>query len=129
LKGAQAAFSTARTEVEGAIRDDPNYAEPLSILAMIDAGLGRKEEAIAEGRRAVELLPITKDAINGSLALTHLAIVYAWTGEKEQACKQLDIATKLPGDINYGELLLEPKWGSLRGDPRFEEIVASLAPK
>jgi len=129
LEGARAAFNAARIEVEKSIRNEPDYAEPISILAMIDAGLGRKQEAIDEARRAVELLPVTKDAINGSLALGHLAKVYAWTGEKDEACKQLAIATKLPGDISYGELRLDPEWDPLRGDPQFEKIVASLAPK
>ena len=128
-KSAYAAFSAARIEVKKVVRNQPNYGEPLSVLAMIDAALGHKEEAIREGRRAVELLPVTQDAINGSLAIGHLAVVYAWTGEKEQACRQLAIATKLPGDLSYGQLRLHPDWDPLRGDPRFEQIVASLAPK
>jgi TolB-like protein/class 3 adenylate cyclase/Tfp pilus assembly protein PilF len=127
--GAAAAFKAARIEVEKAIRDQPGYAQPFSILGLIDAGLGRKEDAIREGRRAVELLPITKDAINGALAIENLAQIYAWTGEKEQACNQLAIATGLHGDLNYGWLRLHPDWDPLRGDPRFEKIVASLAPK
>src|SRR5207253_8345953 len=116
-------------EVEKVRRYQPDYAEPLSLLGMIDAGLGHKEDAIREGRRAVDLLPVAKDAINGSLAIEHLAVIYTWTGEREQACKQLAKATKIPGDLNYGQLRLYPDWDPLRGDPRFEKIVASLAPK
>jgi serine/threonine-protein kinase len=126
---AQVAFNMARIEVEKAVREQPNYGEPLSVLAMIDAGLGRKQEAIAEGHRAVELLPLAKDAINGSLAIEHLALVYAWTGDKEQACKYLALATKLPGDVGYGHLCLHPEWDLVRGDAEFERIVALLAPK
>ena len=95
---------------------------------MIDAALGHKEEAIREGRRAVELLPLDKDSINGALAIEYLAVIYAWTGEIDQAIEQLKHAAAIPSDVSYGQLRLHPFWDSLRGDPRFEEIVASLAP-
>jgi hypothetical protein len=96
---------------------------------MADAVLGYKEDAIREGRRAVELLPVTKDSIGGSLLVEYLALIYAWTGEKDLAFEQLRIAAKLPGSLSYGELRLHPYWDPLRGDPRFEKIVASFAPK
>ena len=97
---------------------------------MIDAGLGRKEDALREGRRAVELLPAQKDALNGAHMIEYFAIIAAWVGEKDLACKQL--ATVAPLDstsISYGQLKLLPYWDPLRGDPRFEKIVADLAPK
>lgn len=96
---------------------------------MTDAGLGRKEDALREGRRAVELLPVAQDSVNGPHMITFLAVICAWTGEKEMAFEQLRAAVKLPGDLSYGQLRLSPYWDPLRGDPRFEEIVASLAPK
>jgi len=96
---------------------------------MIDAALGHKEDAIREGRRAVELLPVTKDAIIGPLLVQDLALIYAWTGEKDLAFEQLNMATRIPGYLSYGQLRLHPYWDSLRGDPRFDKIVASLAPK
>ena len=96
---------------------------------MIDAALGRKQEALGECGRAVELLPVQKDAFNGPLMIQWYAISAAWVGEKDLACEQLAIATGLPGYVSYGELKLQPWWDPLRGDPCFEKIVASLAPK
>ena len=96
---------------------------------MADAALGHKDDAIREGRRAVELMPVSKDAIRGRLLIQYLAVIYAWAGEKDLALEQLTIAAKLSGRLSYGELRLHPYWDSLRGDPRFEKIVASLAPK
>ena len=99
------------------------------MLGMADAALGHKDDAIREGRRAVELLPITKDSIVGALLVKNLALIYAWTGEKDLACEQLSIVAKLPSSLSYGELRLHPYWDPLRGDPRFDKIVASLAPE
>ncbi len=98
----------------------------------IDAALGRKEEALREGRRAVELLPVEKDPVNGMIMIEYLAMIAAWVGEKDLACEQLATAVRCPTsglDLSYGELKLMPFWDPLRGDPRFEKTVASLAPK
>lgn len=126
---ARAAFAIARAAVEKTVKEQPAYAQPLSLLGMIDAGLGRKEDAIREGRRAVELLPVSKDALSGPAMMENLAVIYAWTGEKERTCKQLAAVMAVPYDLGYGRLRLSPFWDSLRGDPCFEKIVASLAPK
>jgi serine/threonine protein kinase/Tfp pilus assembly protein PilF len=126
---AHAAFTAARALQESAVQDQPNYGPPLCVLGLIDAGLGRKEEALREGRRAVELLPVGKDAINGPLMIKYLAMIAAWTGDKDLACEQLAIAVRPPSTVSYGQLKLEPDWDPLRGDPRFEDIVTSLAPK
>ncbi len=130
---AQAAFMAARPQQEAAVRAastrQPDYAQALSSLGMIDAGLGRKEEALREGRRAVELAPIAKDSTDGPQVALHLALICAWTGERDLAIEQLEIVSKIPGGPTYGMLRLDPVWDSLRGDPRFEKIVASLAPK
>jgi TolB-like protein/class 3 adenylate cyclase/Flp pilus assembly protein TadD len=126
---AHAAFTTARNETAKLIADQPDYAEALCVLGMADAALGHKEDAIREGRRAVELLPVSKNAIEGALLIKYLAVVYAWTGEEDLALEQLTIAAKLSGFLSYGELRLHPYWDPLRGDPRFDKIVASLAPK
>ncbi len=99
------------------------------MLGLIDAGLGRKEEALREGRRAVELLPVEKDAIHGIAMVKYLAMIAAWVGDKDLACEQLAIVIRRPSDLSYGQLKLHPFWDPLRGDPRFEKIVASLAPK
>ncbi|MEO5718315.1 MAG: hypothetical protein ABIR29_07055 [Chthoniobacterales bacterium] len=125
---ARAAFVAARSEIERNLQDEPDKAQSLSVIGMIDAALGRKENAIAEGRRAVELLPISKESINGALVAQYLAVTYAWAGEKDAAIGQLEAVVQMPGDVSYGQLRLHPFWDSLRGDPRFEKIVVSLAP-
>jgi serine/threonine-protein kinase len=126
---ARLAFTAARAEQEKAVQAQPNYAPPLCVLGLIDAGLGRKEEALREGWRAVELLPVEKDAINGPLMIEYLAMIAAWVGEKDLACEKLAVAIRPPSTISYGQLKLLPFWDPLRGDPCFEKIVASLAPK
>jgi serine/threonine-protein kinase len=126
---ANVAFSEARTRQEKLVREQPDYAPALCVLGLIDAALGHKEDALREGRRAIELLPIRRDSINGAHMIEYFAITCAWAGEKDLALEQLRIATQNPGEINYGELKLHPYWDPLRGDPRFEKIVASLAPK
>jgi serine/threonine-protein kinase len=126
---AQSAFLAARAEMERIVQEQPNYASGVCTLALIDAGLGRKQQAIDEARRACQLLPIAKDSINGVHMMEFLAVVYAWTGEKDQAIEQLRATLSYPGIISYGELKFHPNWDALRGDPRFEQIAASLAPK
>jgi serine/threonine-protein kinase len=126
---ARAAFTTAREQQEELVRAQLDYGPPLCMLGLIDAGLGHKEDALSEGRRAVELLPVERDAINGAHMIEFFAIICAWTGEKDLAHEQLSRAVRLPGWLNYGLLRLHPIFDPLRGDPRFETIVASLAPK
>ena len=127
--GARAAFTAARVEQEKVLQAPESYGPALSVLGLIDAGLGRKEEALRKGRRAVELLPVEKDAIHGISMVEYLAMIAAWVGDKDLACEQLAIAIRPPSPLNYGHLKLLPFWDPLRGDPRFEKIVASLAPK
>jgi serine/threonine protein kinase/Flp pilus assembly protein TadD len=126
---ARSAFTAARAQQNKAIQAGPNYGPPLCVLGLIEAALGRKEEALRQGRRAVELLPIEKDSINGPVLIEYLAMIAAWAGDKDLACQQLARASRLPGCISYGQLKLLPFWDPLRGDPRFEKIVASLSPK
>ncbi len=126
---ARTAFTAARREVEKTVEQQPDFAAALSLLGMIDAGLERKEEALREGRRGCELLPISKDAIDGADLAINLAQIYAWTGEKDRAIEQIAAVERVPSTLSYGLLKLHPYWDSLRGDPRFEKIVASLAPK
>jgi TolB-like protein/class 3 adenylate cyclase/Tfp pilus assembly protein PilF len=128
-RAAHDAFTKALAELEKMVRDQPDYAEAICALGVVDAALGNKEDAIGEGRRAVELMPVSKNAIEGALLIKYLAAIYAWTGEKDRALKRLDKAVHLPGYLSYGQLRLDPIWDPLRGDPRFEKIVASLAPK
>jgi TolB-like protein/class 3 adenylate cyclase len=124
---AHAAFMKARAEVEEILRQQPDYAEELCALGVINAALGKKEEAIREGRRAVELLPVSKDAMNGTKLSACLAVIYAWTGEKKSALDELSKLARMPSEVTYGDLRLNPYWEPLRGDQRFEKLVASLA--
>ena len=126
---AQADFQQARFAVDKIVSDQPNYAEAICVLGVIDAALGHKESAVAKGQQARALLPPSRNAIEGAAALHYLALIYAWTGEKELALKELAVAVETPASVNFGELRLHPYWDPLRGDPRFEKIVASLAPK
>ena len=109
----------------------PEYGPAHCVLGLIDEGLGRKDDALREGRRAIELLPVAKDSINGAHMIEYFAIIAAWVGEKDLAIEQLAKASALPGygATTYGQLKLLPYWDPLRGDPRFEKIVNSLAPK
>ena len=144
LKGdsvaARAAFTRVRADLDEAMRVHPDdipateMMHLLSHLGLIDAALGRKEEALSEGRRAVELVPMAEEATFGSYnnegrVKTNFAMICAWLGETDLALEQLDAVTKIPGGPSYGVLRLNPMWDPLRGDPRFEKIVASLAPK
>jgi serine/threonine-protein kinase len=129
VASARDAFTRAREEIEGVVSQQPDYAQALCALGMIDALLGNKEDAIREGRRAVELLPVTKDSIVGAQLVECLAVIYAWVGQKDLALEQLRLASSIPGYLSYGSLKLDPLWDPLRSDPGFKKIVASLAPK
>jgi len=126
---ARSVFTAARAEQEKIVQAQPDFGPAWSVLGLIDAALGRKEEALREGRHAVELLPVEKDAVRGPAVIKYLAITAAWAGDKDIACQQLATLARPPSPITYGQLKLMPFWDPLRGDPRFEQIVASVAPK
>jgi adenylate cyclase len=128
---ARTAFEAARAQQEKVVQAQPDYGPVLCVLSLIDAALGRKELALDEGRRAIALTPLEKDVINGSRVLQYFAITAAWAGDKELALQQLETGLRAPAGsllLTYGALKLFPFWDPLRGDPRFEKIVASLAP-
>ena len=127
---AHVAFENARKELTEKVHNQPDYAAALCALGVVDALLGNKEDAIREGELAVELTPVSRNAIEGATLVRYLAVIYAWAGEKDRAVQRLAETTYLPAShISYGYLRLHPLWDPLRGDPRFEAIVASLAPK
>ena len=126
---ANAAFLRARDEQEKIVRSRPSYGPALCVLGLIDAGLGRKEEALREGRQAMDLMPAEKEPVNGAHMIELFAVIAAWVGEKDLACQHLTLALQYPIAVGYGQLKLLPFWDPLRGDPSFEKIVASLAPK
>ncbi|MGB7011644.1 MAG: hypothetical protein WBD97_14735, partial [Pseudolabrys sp.] len=129
---ARTAFEAARAQQEKIVQAQPDYGPALCVLGLIDAALGRKELALEEGRRAIALTPVEKDVNNGSNVLQYFAITTAWAADKELALQQLKAGLRAPvvsNMLSYGALKLFPVWDPLRGDPRFEKIVASLAPK
>jgi len=129
---ARAAFGAARAEQEKIVQAQPDFGPAVCVLGLIDAALGRKQAAVEEGRRAIALLPTEKDVNNGSWMIQYFAIIAAWADEKDLALQQLELGLRAPAasvTLSYGVLKLHPFWDPLRGDPRFEKIVASLAPK
>ena len=128
---ARAAYTAARVLLGKTIRDQPDVAPAWGLIGRVDAALGRKAEAVREAQRACELLPLTKDAWFGPWSIRDLALVYASTGETDLALAELEkiLGIQSPGKVSYGELKLDPSWDPLRGDPRFEKMVADLAPK
>jgi TolB-like protein/tRNA A-37 threonylcarbamoyl transferase component Bud32/Tfp pilus assembly protein PilF len=124
---ARSAFAAARSETEKLVHAQPQNVRPLAVLALIHAELGDKEKAIREGRTACDMLPPTKDALDGVWLMTNLARIYALTGEKDLALEQLEAVMRLAsGPLNgpsYGDLHLNPEWDPLRGDPRFDKVV------
>ena len=127
LATAESAFRAAREEMAKVVNEQPDYAEALSVLGMSEAALGHNEDALRHSRRAVELFPVTKDAVTGAEILRNLAITYAWAGEKDLALEQLEEVVRIPGPISFGQLRLHPWWDPLRDDPRFEQLVAAAA--
>ena len=123
---AHSAFTAARSETEKLVHAQPANEIPLSVLALIDAELGDKEKAIHEGRTACDMLPPTKNALDGVWLMTNLARIYALTAENDLALEQLEVLSKLQSSwfgLSYGDLRLNPDWDQLRGDPRFEKLV------
>ena len=120
---ARAAFNAAHAEQEKIVQAHANYGPALCVLGLIDAGLGRKEQALREGRRAVELVRAEKDALVGGTTIKYLAMIAAWVGDTDLACNQLAILIHDPSGVSYGQLKLMPFWDPLRADPRFEKLL------
>jgi TolB-like protein/Flp pilus assembly protein TadD len=120
---ARADFERARVIVEESVRDVPDDASRHAQLGALFAGLGRKEEAIREGKRAVELLPESKDAFEGPQVTIALAQIYCWTGEKEQALQLIERSLSTPNGLNAPLLKIDPVWDPIRDDPRFKALI------
>ncbi len=128
-EAARASFLATRTILEAQLRDDSNNALTWSLLGRVKAALGDKEGAIEAGQRACELCPLSKEPVWGLRALKCLALISVWSGDRIPALQQLSLYATQPNFVTYGELKLDPVWDPLRGDPRFEKMVASLAPR
>ncbi len=126
---AHSAFERARIIAERLVRESPDDAARHGQLGLILAGLGQKDAAIAEGKRAVELLPESQDAFDGPDVTAVLAQIYAWTGEHDQAFGLLDHLLVVPNGITIPGLKLDPIWDPLRKDPRFEALVDKYSAK
>src|SRR6266566_1842583 len=126
---AASAFRECREILAQRLIIKPEHARTIAVLAQVDAGLGNKELAVREAQHAIDLVPISKDIYDGALVLEGLAEVYTWTGERDRAIELVQKLLTMPGYTNYGRLKFHPLWAPLRGDPRFDKIVASLAPK
>ena len=132
--GAQRAFADARVFVAKDVADRPRSALRLSLLAVTDAGLGNREDAVREARRACDMQPYTTHATYAPLLHCNLAVVYAWTDQRDLAIATLTEAVGHPAGENlmmqptYGDFRLNPLWDPLRSDPRFDALVQRLAP-
>jgi len=126
---AHSAFESARVVAERLVRESPEDAARHAMLGQILAGLGQKEAAIAEGKRAVELRPESQDAFDGPDVTAALAQIYAWTGERDQAFSLLDHLLATPNGITVPILKLDPVWDPLRKDPRFQALIDKYTTK
>jgi TolB-like protein/Tfp pilus assembly protein PilF len=123
LSGAAAQFASARAVVENDLAQSPNHPKSLAMLALIQADLGENAAAIHQADRAVELLPISKDAFDGPFIAATRAVVLAQTGERDRAIEALESLVGIPNGPTAGTLKIEPQWDNLRGDPRFEKLA------
>jgi tetratricopeptide (TPR) repeat protein len=123
------AFGAARVKIEAKLHDQPDDGVLLAMLGLIDAGLSRKEEALAEGRRAVELRPISNDAVDGAAVIGNLAMIYAWVGDVDSAMERLVFLAKTPGGPDYGQLKFDPAWDAVRREARLAKILDGLRPE
>jgi serine/threonine-protein kinase len=126
---ANRSFQAARERAAAAVRQRPDDPKALIALAQSDAALDRRQDAVGEAERATQLLPVEKDVLNGTQLLVRLTQIYAQTGEIDRALDLLENVIKNPDGSNYGSLKLDYIWDPLRGNPRFEKVVRSLAPK
>jgi serine/threonine-protein kinase len=132
-KGAQAAFAAARLEVEKPVLADASDGRALSLLAMIDAALGRQEQAVQEAEHACDLVTFESSAVSAPIVRCNLAVVYAWNGQLDFAISELDqlvnrpAGSNLPAQPTYGDFRRNPLWDPLRNDPRFTAIMKRLA--
>ena len=120
---ARSAFQRARSILEKAIQQGSDDASHHTMLGMVLAGLGEKDAAIAEGKRAVALLPESQDALDGPKMTLMLAQIYAWTGENDAALELLERSLITPAGVTVSSLKLNPIWDPLRSDARFQALI------
>jgi tetratricopeptide (TPR) repeat protein len=118
-------YDEARTTLTEKIQQEPDDSRFRSALGIAYAGLGRKEDAIREGMKGVELLPVTKEAIRGYYRRADLARIYVMVGEYDLAMEQIEYLLSIPGDLTKHSLRLHPAWAPLRDYPRFKKLLES----
>jgi serine/threonine protein kinase len=125
---ARDAYTKARPLQEAYVVKWPDDPNPLMVLAITDAGIGRKDDAIREAQEAVTRQPLDQNAVEGPLLAGDLAQVYLWVGEREEALKQLEALEQVPRALTYGYLAKVPTWDALRWEPRFQKLLSALGP-
>jgi serine/threonine-protein kinase len=126
---AQPELEHARLISEKSLREAPDDSARHAQHGLILAALDQKQEAIAEGKRAVELLPESQDALDGPQATVNLAQIYVWTGEFDEAFRLLDHLFSVPSNLTVPLLKLDPGWDPLRQDPRYQALIDKYSPK
>src|ERR1051326_1803762 len=121
----RAPYDSARALIERKVHDRPDDSRLHSALGIAYAGLGRKEDAIREGKKGVDLLPVSKEAWRGAYRVRDLARIYAMTGEPDAAMDQLEHLLSIPAEISVPLVRIDPRWAPLRGTPRFQAAVAA----
>jgi len=119
-------FGAAREQLYRKVEADRSDPFLMMALAFADVSLGPNEESTTEGRRAMDMRPISEDAIDSACIAVNFAMVYALAGQSDVAFEQLNILIKMPGQ---GALKTNPGWDPLRKDPRFDKLLAELAPR
>jgi tetratricopeptide (TPR) repeat protein len=117
------AFEAAREVVKADLACSPDEPKTLIMLGLINAMLRRAEDAIAAAERAVQLLPISADALDGPLVAINLAVIYAQLDHSDRALRELERLVRLPGGPTLGTLRIEPLWDPLRAEPRFQKLL------
>jgi TolB-like protein/Flp pilus assembly protein TadD len=125
----QAALEQARIVAERLVRDAPDDPGRHAQLGAVLAGLGKKEDAVNEGKKAVELLPESQDAFDGPQATAALAEIYGWVGEHDEAFRLLDHLLTVPNGLTVPTIKIDPVWDPLRKDPRFQALIDKYGSK
>jgi tetratricopeptide (TPR) repeat protein len=118
-------YDEALNILETKIREQPEDARLHTSLGIAYAGLGRREDAIHEGKVGINLLPVTKEAWRGPRRVDDLAKIYVMVGESDAAIKQLEFLLSVPGEMSIPLLKLDPAWDPLRNHPRFKKLIES----
>jgi serine/threonine protein kinase/tetratricopeptide (TPR) repeat protein len=124
---ARAAFESERKLLERILKQDSENFSAHSSLGIVYAGLGLKEAAIQEGKKAVELLPVSKDAVWGPACVLDLAIIYTMVGEQDAALDQIEYLFSIPPGVSgfsAARLKFDPQFDPLRSNPRFQKLLA-----